>query len=203
LQRARHLDPCVDICAELSPRHARELWSASGMRHSSAARRDIDDGGLLVHPGLNGFRGRTLRACSMVGEYYRSHGIATDQPFLEQVHFDFGVADPAQHVHLPFKMHAWGFPVSGRCMSRPSLAAINRAEERIHLLGDVVEHRMGAERAFCAKPFASLDISMPIDDLIREAENAKNRLFNRHPELADRKRRGEMREFDQREAASA
>jgi len=26
-----------------------------------------------------------------------------EEPFLDVVHFHFGIADPAQHYHLPFK----------------------------------------------------------------------------------------------------
>jgi 5-hydroxyisourate hydrolase len=30
-------------------------------------------------------------------------------PFLGAVRFDFGIADPAQHYHLPFKCTPWGY----------------------------------------------------------------------------------------------
>src|SRR5437868_12358466 len=37
-----------------------------------------------------------------VGDYYRLTGVALPPvPFLDVVHFRFGVADPAQHYHLP------------------------------------------------------------------------------------------------------
>jgi 5-hydroxyisourate hydrolase len=29
--------------------------------------------------------------------------------FLESVLFEFGLADPAQHYHLPLKMTPWGY----------------------------------------------------------------------------------------------
>ena len=45
-----------------------------------------------------------------IGAYYRSAGIALPQPpFLESVLFEFGIADPAQHYHLPLKMTPWGY----------------------------------------------------------------------------------------------
>jgi 5-hydroxyisourate hydrolase len=45
-----------------------------------------------------------------VGRYYRGAGIAVPDPaFLETVLFEFGLADPAQHYHLPLKMTPWGY----------------------------------------------------------------------------------------------
>jgi 5-hydroxyisourate hydrolase len=44
-----------------------------------------------------------------VGAWYRAQGIAIPDPaFLEVVPFRFGVADLAQHYHLPLKMTPWG-----------------------------------------------------------------------------------------------
>jgi len=45
-----------------------------------------------------------------VGDWYRAQGIAVPSPaFLETVPYRFGVADLAQHYHLPLKMTPWGF----------------------------------------------------------------------------------------------
>jgi 5-hydroxyisourate hydrolase len=45
-----------------------------------------------------------------VGDYYRSQKSALpDIPFLDVVPYRFGLADPLQHYHLPFKMTPWGF----------------------------------------------------------------------------------------------
>ncbi len=45
-----------------------------------------------------------------VGAWYRAQGIALPSPaFLEVVPYRFGVADLAQHYHLPLKMTPWGF----------------------------------------------------------------------------------------------
>ena len=45
-----------------------------------------------------------------VGEWYRAQKVALPSPaFLETVPYRFGVADLAQHYHLPLKMTPWGF----------------------------------------------------------------------------------------------
>ena len=45
-----------------------------------------------------------------VANYYRDAGVALPTvPFLDVVNYDFGIADPAQHYHLPFKCTPWGY----------------------------------------------------------------------------------------------
>ena len=45
-----------------------------------------------------------------VGDWYRSKGVPLPSPaFLEIVSYRFGIADLAQHYHLPLKMTPWGF----------------------------------------------------------------------------------------------
>ena len=45
-----------------------------------------------------------------IGRYYRAAGVALPEPaFLESVLFEFGLADSAQHYHLPLKMTPWGY----------------------------------------------------------------------------------------------
>lgn len=45
-----------------------------------------------------------------VASWYRAQGVPLpDTPFLEVVTFRFGIADPEQHYHLPFKCTPWGF----------------------------------------------------------------------------------------------
>jgi 5-hydroxyisourate hydrolase len=45
-----------------------------------------------------------------IGSYYRAAGIALPEPaFLESVRFEFGLANSAQHYHLPLKMTPWGY----------------------------------------------------------------------------------------------
>lgn len=44
-----------------------------------------------------------------VAAFYRAKGLALpDPPFLDTLVYRFGVADAAQHYHLPFKLTAWG-----------------------------------------------------------------------------------------------
>jgi len=52
----------------------------------------------------------TYEAIFHVGNWYRDQGVALPTPaFLETVPYRFGVADLAQHYHLPLKMTPWGF----------------------------------------------------------------------------------------------
>ena len=45
-----------------------------------------------------------------IGDWYRTQGVAVPSPaFLESVPYRFGIADLAQHYHLPLKMTPWGF----------------------------------------------------------------------------------------------
>ena len=45
-----------------------------------------------------------------VGEWYREQQVALPAvPFLDVVAYRFGVSDPAQHYHLPFKCTPWGY----------------------------------------------------------------------------------------------
>jgi 5-hydroxyisourate hydrolase len=52
----------------------------------------------------------TYEAIFHIGEWYRARGVTMPFPaFLEIAPYRFGVADPAQHYHLPLKMTPWGF----------------------------------------------------------------------------------------------
>ncbi len=45
-----------------------------------------------------------------VAEWYRKQKLALPEvPFLDVVTFRFGIADPRQHYHLPFKCTPWGY----------------------------------------------------------------------------------------------
>jgi 5-hydroxyisourate hydrolase len=45
-----------------------------------------------------------------VADWYRKQGIGLPAvPFLDVVTYRFGVADPEQHYHLPFKCTPWGY----------------------------------------------------------------------------------------------
>ena len=45
-----------------------------------------------------------------VGDWYREMGVPLPQvPFLDMVSYRFGLSDPEQHYHLPFKCTPWGY----------------------------------------------------------------------------------------------
>ena len=45
-----------------------------------------------------------------VAEWYRGQNVALPAvPFLDVVTYRFGISDPAQHYHLPFKCTPWGY----------------------------------------------------------------------------------------------
>lgn len=45
-----------------------------------------------------------------VAEWYRTQRVALPKvPFLDVVRYAFGIADPEQHYHLPFKCTPWGY----------------------------------------------------------------------------------------------
>jgi 5-hydroxyisourate hydrolase len=67
--------------------------------------------GLLDEPALAAtFAAGRYRVVFEIGAYYRSAGVTLPPvPFLDAVIYDFGIADPAQHYHLPFKCTPWGY----------------------------------------------------------------------------------------------
>jgi 5-hydroxyisourate hydrolase len=75
------------------------------------AKGTIGANGLLNRPELSKtFPAGTYAAVFHVGDFYRAQGIALPAvPFLDRVRFDFGIADPAQRYHLPFKCTPWGY----------------------------------------------------------------------------------------------
>ena len=45
-----------------------------------------------------------------VAAWYREQHVALPKvPFLDEVRYAFGIADPKQHYHLPFKCTPWGY----------------------------------------------------------------------------------------------
>ena len=67
--------------------------------------------GLLAERVLDGtFPPAAYEARFHVAAWYREQGTALPaQPFLDVVSFRFGIADPAQHYHLPFNCTPWGY----------------------------------------------------------------------------------------------
>ena len=69
--------------------------------------------GAFDHPTMRGEGITTTglyEAVFHIADWYRTQGVALPSPaFLEAVPYRFGIADLAQHYHLPLKMTPWGF----------------------------------------------------------------------------------------------
>jgi 5-hydroxyisourate hydrolase len=67
--------------------------------------------GLLEDAALGArFAPGAYEALFHVADWYRTQGVALpDVPFLDVVAYRFGIADSAQHYHLPFKCTPWGY----------------------------------------------------------------------------------------------
>jgi 5-hydroxyisourate hydrolase len=90
---------------------------AAGMRV------EVFHGGQLMSQGLLSVKGMledrklagrfssgSYRVTFHVADYYRKEGVTLPTiPFLDIVQFEFGIDDPDQHYHLPFKCTPWGF----------------------------------------------------------------------------------------------
>lgn len=87
-----------------------ELQGPDGNLLASGA---INATGVLDHPTVRGeglVATGVYEAIFYVGDWYRAQGVALPSPaFLETVLYRFGIADLAQHYHLPLKMTPWGF----------------------------------------------------------------------------------------------
>ena len=52
----------------------------------------------------------TYRLVFEVAGYFRSRGVVLpDPPFLDVVALDFGIAEPAQHYHVPLLVSPWSY----------------------------------------------------------------------------------------------
>ncbi len=71
----------------------------------------ISGNGLLDHPALGGtFDAGFYVVRFHIAEYYRAAlAESASPPFLDLVHYRFGLADPAAHYHLPMKCTPWGY----------------------------------------------------------------------------------------------
>jgi 5-hydroxyisourate hydrolase len=67
--------------------------------------------GVLDNPVLDARMARgAYEAVFHVAAWYRAQGVALPQvPFLDVVTYRFGIDDPQQHYHLPFKCTPWGY----------------------------------------------------------------------------------------------
>lgn len=65
------------------------------------------DGAMLDNASLT--RG-TYRLVFDVSGYFRGRGVSLPEPnFLDQVTLDFGIAEPAQHYHVPLLVSPWSY----------------------------------------------------------------------------------------------
>ena len=67
--------------------------------------------GTLEDKALEGtFAPAAYEARFHVGAWYRQQGVALPAvPFLDVVNYGFGISNPDQHYHLPFKCTPWGY----------------------------------------------------------------------------------------------
>ena len=67
--------------------------------------------GQLAEAALNAHMARgEYEAVFHVAAWYRAQGVALpEQPFLDVVTYRFGIDNPEQHYHLPFKCTPWGY----------------------------------------------------------------------------------------------
>ena len=82
--------------------------SKDGRRIAGGA---ISAKGLLEDAALDTtFAAGHYEAVFHVADYYRAAGIPLPaKPFLDVVTYRFGIDDPKQHYHLPFKCTPWGY----------------------------------------------------------------------------------------------
>jgi 5-hydroxyisourate hydrolase len=101
----------VDVSRGLVAQGMRVELHAAGPSPGLVAAGDINAKGLLEHAALAAaFEPGRYEAVFHVAAYYRAAGIALPaEPFLDIVRYGFGIADPAQHYHLPFKLTPWGY----------------------------------------------------------------------------------------------
>lgn len=70
--------------------------SAKGLLESAALDRRLENG--------------AYEALFHVAAWYREQGVSLPAvPFLDVVTYRFGISDPEQHYHLPFKCTPWGY----------------------------------------------------------------------------------------------
>lgn len=71
----------------------------------------VSSKGLLEERALNErFAAAGYEARFHVGAWYRAQRVALPEvPFLDVVSYRFGISDPEQHYHLPFKCTPWGY----------------------------------------------------------------------------------------------
>ncbi len=87
-----------------------ELYTLAPERRALAAS-ELSANGLLHAPVLDQrFERGVYEAVFHVAAWYRAQNVPVPPvPFLEVVAYRFGIDDPEQHYHLPFKCTPWGY----------------------------------------------------------------------------------------------
>jgi 5-hydroxyisourate hydrolase len=79
------------------------LHAGRRIAEGAASEKGLFEVGARLDPGV-------YEALMHVGAWYRAEKIALPEvPFLDLVTYRFGIADPEQHYHLPFKCTPWGY----------------------------------------------------------------------------------------------
>ena len=88
-----------------------EVYLVGDSERRLLARGAISAKGTFDHPALDATLGAgDYEAVFRVGGYYRDAKVELPAvPFLDVVTYRFGIADPRQHYHLPFKCTPWGY----------------------------------------------------------------------------------------------
>ena len=88
-----------------------ELFAVAAAERRLVARGAISTTGTLDEAALAAtFAAGSYEAVFHVAAYYREAGFVLPAvPFLDVVTYRFGIAEPQQHHHLPFKFTAWGY----------------------------------------------------------------------------------------------
>ena len=87
-----------------------ELYAVEPSRRQLASGHTARNGQLEEHALAIRMAPGPYEAVFHVGAWYRQQGV--DLPavsFLDVVTYRFGVSDPEQHYHLPFKCTPWGY----------------------------------------------------------------------------------------------
>ena len=88
-----------------------ELFAVAENERRLIAGGVIAGAGTLDHPALKAtFAAGSYEAVFHVAAYYHDVDFSLPAvPFLDVVTYRFGIAEPQQHYHLPFKFTAWGY----------------------------------------------------------------------------------------------
>ena len=100
-----HGTPAAGMGVEL---HATQAGGAALMKRFVLDPDGRHAGGPLLDAGA--LRPGTYRLVFEVAAYFRSRGVALpDPPYLDRVTIDFGIADAAQHYHVPLLVSPWSY----------------------------------------------------------------------------------------------